>query len=257
MLRSENKLRGYSIQATDGEIGKVHEFYFDDDFWIIRYLVVDTGGWLTGRKVLLNPTVLYQPNWDAKLFPVYLTKDQIKNSPHISEDKPVFRQQEISLSQYYNWPFYWETFGAQTGFFTPGASGVSSDILQKGKVEKMDVEVEESDSHLRSTREVTGYHIQAIDGEIGHVEDFILDDETWSIRYIVVDTRNWLPGGKKVLISPRWIEAVKWSDSKVYVKLLRGEIENSPEYDSSKPVGREYEIRLYDFYDQPKYWENQ
>ena len=109
------------------------------------------------------------------------------------------------------------------------------------------------DRHLRSTQEVTGYYIGATDGEIGHVEDFIIDDESWSIRYIVVDTRNWWPG-KKVLASPEWIEKVSWADSTVYVELTRAAIKSAPEYDASSPIDRDYEDRLHTHYGRQGYW---
>jgi hypothetical protein len=127
--------------------------------------------------------------------------------------------------------------------------------VEKKKEMAQALEEEESgDSHLRSVQEVAGYHIQATDGEIGHVEDFILDDETWMLRYVVVDTRNWLPG-RKVIVPPSWVESVDWANRKVSVDFTREEVRTSPEYDPAAPVNREYEVRLYDFYGRPKYWE--
>ena len=239
MLRSINELTGYSILATDGEIGKVSEFYFDDANWTIRYLVADTGPWLFGRKVLISSLALGQPDWETHRFPVKLTREQVENSPNIELDKPVSGQLEI-LHEHYNWPYWWPQVPHKGSIPTP-------------KVETEVVRVAEGDPHLRSTDEVTGYHISAIDGEVGHVEDFIVDDETWVIQYMVVDTRNWLPG-RKVLVAPLWTKSVKWSESKVHVDLRQETIENSPAYDPSAPVNRVYEERLYDFYGRPKYW---
>jgi uncharacterized protein YrrD len=255
MLRNVEELYGYNVQATDGDIGMVHEFYFDDKFWTIRYLVVDTGGWLSGRRVLISPAALDKPNWGKEMLSVSITKEQVENSPSIDTDKPVSRQHEKELHEYYKWPLYWgiDPYAAEAGSIAYARYLAEREEKMKEAAKEQKQEEEEGDSHLRSTREVKGYHIHAKDGEIGHVEDFILDDEGWIIRYIVVDTRNWLPG-KKVLVSPEWVERVSWSESEVYVDLLREVIKKSPEFDPSAPINRDYEENLYDYYGRPKYW---
>jgi hypothetical protein len=232
-------LRGYTIRAADGDIGKVHEFYFDDRGWIIRYLVVDTGTWLPGRRVLLSPSAMGQPDWETHVLPVGLTKGQVEHSPPIDADKPVSRQMERELHAYYGWRPYW------------GSATVMA--IQTEEEANQEAEQEQNDPHLRSTREVIGYHIRARDGEIGHVEDLIANDEGWGIRYLVVDTHNWLPG-RKVLVDPFWAEQVSWAERRVHVDMTREMVKNSPEFDPSAPVNREYEVRLYDFYGRPKYW---
>ncbi|MBN2025702.1 MAG: PRC-barrel domain-containing protein [Actinobacteria bacterium] len=239
MLRSVNEQLGYDVLATDGEMGKADDILFDDETWEVRYLVVETGSWLSRRRVLIAPDALRQPEWDTKYFPVVLTREQVEKSPEIDLDKPVSLQHQALLHEYYSWPAYWTPEPAQ--------------LTTPPQVPIPDVPPEETDSHLRSCREVTGYHIHALDGEIGHVEDFILDDDAWSMRYMIVDTRNWLPG-RKVLVSPAWVDNVSWSNRMVYVDLLREVIENAPEYDPAAPVNREYEIRLYDYYGRPRYW---
>lgn len=243
MLRSVKSLFGYVILAKDGDIGRAHDFFFDDEEWTIRYLVVDTHYWLPGRKVLISPVALEQPDSGSYQFPVNLTKDQVKDSPDIDADKPFSRQQQIDLHTYYGWPYYWPV----GGYFVPPS------LSPPAKRVKKQPQKETGDPHLRSTKEVTGYHIGATDGGIGHVEDFILEEEDWMIRYMVVDTKNWLPG-RKVLISPQWVERVSWSERKVHVGLPRESIRNSPEYDAEAPVNREYEVRLYDYYGRPTYW---
>lgn len=245
MLRSIKELEGYTILATDGEIGHVDEFYFDDETWTVRYLVVDTGPWLFGRQVLISPVALDDPDWISQRLPVILTKEQVENSPDINLDRPVSRQHELELHQYYRWTAYW---GAplEPGPTQPGPVPPSA-------VEEPVIEKAQGDPNLRSTDEVTGYHIQARDGEVGHVEDFLVAEDSWTIHYLVVDTRNWLPG-RKVLVSPQWVETVNWLDSKVHVDLVRETIKNSPEYDPSSPVSRTYEEELYDHYGLPKYW---
>jgi sporulation protein YlmC with PRC-barrel domain len=236
MLRSIKSLYGYTIQARDGDIGKVQEFYFDDQAWTIRYLVVDTGGWLLGRRVLLSTVAAGQPEWEKRAFPAVLTKEQVEHSPSISADKPVSRQMEEDLHTYYGWTPYWSGAGI----------AMAEAAAEREKREA-------GDPHLRSTQKVTGYHIQATDGEIGHVEDFVVDDETWVIRYMVVNTRNWLPG-KSVLVAPTWVDRISWAGGLVYLDLDRETIKNSPEFDPSAPVNRAYELRLYDYYGRPKYW---
>lgn len=244
MLRSVKSLIGYKIGATDDAIGSVDNFFFHDSSWIIRYLVVDTGNWLPGRKVLISPVAVEQPVTEVKMLPVSLTKEQVKNSPDINIDKPISRQAEIELYKHYDWTPYW-TAGGLAAPITEPASGKKKQAAVAAK--------EKADPSLRDTQEVIGYHIHAIDGDIGHIEDFILEDENWIIRYLVVDTRNWLPG-RSVLISPQWIEKISWSDSKVWIDLLKDQIKNSPKYDPSAPINQEYEARLYDFYGRPKYW---
>jgi sporulation protein YlmC with PRC-barrel domain len=239
MLQSVKDLRGYTIQATDGEIGKVYDFYFDDDSWTIRYLVVETGSWFSGRQVLISPVALGKPDVDTEIFPVNLTRDQVENSPDVDTEVPISRQREIDLHMYYGWPMYWAAGGPYLG---PQVE------------EQSEIAVEEAvEPHIRSCREVTGYHIKAIDGDIGHVHDFLIDDEKWEIRYMVVDTRNWWPG-KAVLVSPQWIEDVSWEDAKVSVDLTRESIRNSPEYENLKKISREYEEKLYEYYQRRKYW---
>ena len=248
MLRSLKDLRGYTIRTTDGDIGEVHEVYFDDQTWIIRYLVVETGTWLVRHRVLLSPVALDQPDWEAQVLPVRVTRKQVAKSPHIDTDKPVSRQMEEELHTYYGWTPYW-----RTGLPTFGVGALALAQLIAGTEEGQATEEQSEDPHLRSSREVIGYHIQAADGEIGHVEGFIADDETWIIRYMVVDTRDWLPG-KKVLVAPLWIEEVNWAEQKVHVNLLRETIRNCLDFDPSAPANREYEIRIYDYYGRPKYW---
>lgn len=242
MLRSAKELKGYRVMAQDGDIGKVHDFFFDDDTWSIRYLVVDTGTWLPGRKVLISPLSLGEPRWETTTLAVNLTRDRIENSPRVDADKPISRQREIELHEYYQWVPYW------TGYGPAGAPLVQAKRPEESRRK------EQGDPHLRSMREVTGYGIAASDGDMGHVEDFIVEDETWVFRYLVIDTRNWLPG-RKVIIAPAWIDDIVWDSRRVVVGLPKDSIKNSPEYDPSTPVNREYEIRLYDYYGRPKYWQ--
>jgi hypothetical protein len=249
MLRSVKEIYNYLLEAEDGEIGQCKDFLFDDERWAVRYMVADTGKWLPGRRVLISPISLGKPDWSAKLFQVKLTKEQIENSPPLDSDAPVSKQYESNWFDYYGYSYYWRGTGVW------GTDPYPGDLfLQKKEDKQMNPDTSEGDPHLRSAIEVTGYHIQAKDDQVGHVEDFILDDETWILRYMVVDTRNWLPG-RKVLVTPSWIDSVDWEEYKVSVDLTRDQVQNSPEYDPSAPVNRKNEERLYDFYGRPKYWD--
>jgi uncharacterized protein YrrD len=188
MLSKAEALKGYKLLSRDGEIGKINEFYFNDQRWNIRYLVANTGNWLTSRQVLISPSALGAVNKEAQNLAIDLTKKQIEDSPSVDSDRPVSRQSDEPL---------------------PDEKSL--------------------DPHLRSTENVTGHQIQAADGEVGHVQDFIIDDETWTIRYLLIDTGNWWPG-TKVLVSPQWIDHVSWGEKKVFVKLSREAIKRLPEY---------------------------
>ena len=242
-------LKGYAIGATDGDIGKLDDFYFDDEFWTIRYLVAETGNWLLNRKVLISPFALGKADLSRERLNVTLTKKQVEESPSIDTDKPVSRQHEAAYSDYYRYPYYW----GGPYLWGPMTYPRLSDAAQRRNEEARAEREEANDLHLRSANKVTGYHIEATDGDIGHVEDFIIDGETWEIRYIVVDTQNWWPG-KKVLVAPQWIGRVSWNDSKVYVDLSRETIKNGPEFHPDA-LNREYEEKLYDHYKRPKYWD--
>ena len=248
MLKSVKEIMGYVLQAQDGDIGRCNDFLFDDLVWTIRYMVADTGKWLPGRKVLISPISLGETDWGSKLFQVHLGKQQIEDAPELDEHAPVSRQYEIKYHEYFGWPSYWGGVEAWGVHAYPGP------LAAEKKKEFVENDPENGDSHVRSVKEVTGYRIQAIDGDMGHVEDFIVDDQSWTIRYVVVDTRNWLPGGRKVLISPAWIKSIDWPQSKMTIDLSTEQIKESPEYDPYAPVNREYEARLYDFYGRPKYW---
>jgi hypothetical protein len=245
ILIKAKTLKGYQLESPDGEIGKVEEFYFDDLHWTIRYLVANTGTWLSGRQVLISPYALGAVKSDEKLITVDLTKKQIEESPSLDSDMPVSQQFETEYYGYYGWPIYW---GA------PSMWGYYPYLERDGeKLKNLSTSEKAWDPHLRSTLEVSDYHIQALDGEIGHVEDFIIDDETWAIRYLIIDTRNWLPG-KKVLLSPQWIDHVSWDESKVFVNLHRDTIQQSPEYTTDSLITRDYETGLHRHYNRKGYW---
>ncbi len=254
MLMNSTQLKGLTIRALDGELGTVDEFFFDDETWAIRYFTVDTAGWLGGRRVLISPFSVIHTDWQARRLDISLTKEQVENSPDIDAHQPVSRQHEAEYLGYYGYPYYWGGPNLWGSAFYPAGS----EILAQGNAEVLADRArrESADSHLRSSGEVQGYYIEATDGEIGHLVSFIVDDETWAIRYIEVATRNWWPG-KKVLVAPAWIQRVSWDESKVYVDLTREIIQDGPEYTESAPINREYENQLYFHYGLPPYWLNE
>jgi uncharacterized protein YrrD len=245
MLNKAKILKGYKLDSLEGEIGKVKEFYFDDKHWTVRYLVADTGSWLSGRQVLISPYALVTGNKEEQHITINLTKKQIENSPSLDSDKPVSKQFEQTYYSYYGYPTYWG------GPYMWGPYPYIERNLEKWR--EFNKGGKAWDPNLRSTHEVTGYNIQAEDGEIGHIEDFIIDDETWAIRYLIIDTQNWWPG-KKVLVSPQWIDRVDWSLSKVYINLSREEIKKSPEYTEMSLLTRDYESALHRYYNRNGYW---
>ncbi len=245
MLNKAKTLKGYTLDSLDGDIGKVKEFYFDDLHWTIRYLVANTGRWLTDKQVLISPHALACVDKEDQNIGINLTKKQIEDSPPLDSDKPVSRQFEEVYYGYYGWPVYWGG---------PYMWGSYPYIVNNPDEWRESTQGEKAwDPHLRSTNDVSGHHIQASDGDIGHVEDFIIDDETWAIRYLVIDTRNWWPG-KKVLVATQWIESVSWSELKVFVNLTREAIRQSPEYTEESLLTRDYEAVLHGHYDRQGYW---
>ena len=235
MLGSAKELKGHTIQARDSDVGKVHEFYFDDASWKIRYLVADIGAWFEDYRVLIPPSVLGKPDRAEHFLPVDLTREHVENSPDAKTDKPVSIQKKGGIYSLTSLMIHWS-------YYQPAV--ILPQILPEAQERESPCGKPTDDPHLRSMRRVIGYHIRAADGEAGHVEDFIIDDEEWVIHYMAVGTRNWLPG-KQVLVDVTCIEEISWSDSLVYVDLSRVRIKSSPTFKPSKPIDREYERKFY------------
>lgn len=241
ILKRIRDLKHYTFRAKDGNIGGLREVYFDDVSWTVRYLVVNAGTWLRGRMVLLTPQSIGAIKEEEGILPVELTKQQVEASPPIDARKPLSRQQEVEYHKHYSWLDYW-----RTGLFSSSAEPSESSVQSPTKEEAID-------PHLRSSAEVTGYHIETRDGEIGYVEDFIVDEQDWTVRYLEVNTQAGL-FGKKILVAPAWIEQMNWKESKVHVDLLREAIRLAPEYKEDQVIGRDYEIELYEHYGRSQYW---
>lgn len=249
MLWTASAINGYAIEASNGLLGTVSDLLFEDVGWTIRWLVVDTGNWLPGRKVLLPFSTLGRPDRALRHFPVKLTMQQVKDSPDVDTDQPVSRQIEAHVYNYYGWDPYWGSS------FSPISNAMATPFvapLHLSEGEPRDpvgagAQLNEDDPHLRSIAAVTGYHIHATDGEIGHVENFLVDDAGWSIRYITVDTRNWWPG-ERVLITPRSVRGIDWADRLIHLDVNRQKVKDSPPYNPAITVDGAYEETFLTYY---------
>jgi uncharacterized protein YrrD len=270
MLRSVTELESYTIGASDGTIGSVQDCYFDDEAWAIRYLVVRTAGWLAGREVLISPLSVGSADAEGRVLHVSLSKDQVKNSPSMDTRKPVSRQHEMDYSAYYGYPYYWGGAHLWGGSACPttmltgtGLALGSSDIAYtRALVKNVDAayaretkQRANDDHHLRSCGEVKGYSIHATDGDIGHVDGYLVDDRTWAIQYLIVNTSNWWLG-HQVLVAPAWLEAVSWTYSKVTTSLTRQEVRSAPAYSSLLSLNRDDEEGIYRHYRRKGYWQD-
>jgi hypothetical protein len=249
MLRNARLLEDFERCAPDGRIGHLTDFFFDDRQWTIRYLVVDTGTWLDHREVLISPASAHAPDWKERIVPVDLSREQVRKSPCIDTEGPVSPEQEKALAQYYNWPMYWGAAGFSEGLALGAPALPPGDVVGDGR--RAAVAALDAQHHIRSVDEVRGYRIEADDGAIGHVDDFLVDEETWALGYLVVDTRNWWPG-KRVLISPEWIDEVGWNEAKVGVNLSREVIRRSPAFDPAHPIAADDITRLHEHYGYPR-----
>jgi hypothetical protein len=257
MIRSVKHLKAFTIEATDGPIGSLKDLYFDDERWAVRYAVIDTGKWLPGRRVLISPYSVRQLEWGEQRMLLSISREQVKGSPEIDTDKPVSRQHEAAYLQYYGYPHYWGHAGLWATFPQPMLP--SAEHLAMGKAAaaaEQDTAAVTGDSHLRSIAEVTGYLIRASDGELGHVDDFLIDDLSWAVRYLVVDTSNWW-FGKHVLAVPSWIDRIDWPSRMVDIRLTRQALKTAPPYDRAEHVSRQWEAAYHQHLQQPGYWRDE
>jgi hypothetical protein len=215
MLEKASTLKGYTLDSLDGDIGNVRDFYFDDRSWTVRYVLADTGGWLSGKQALISPGDLSPKLGHSHRFSVELTKEKIKESPYLEPGTPVSQQLENSRFGYFGWPMYYP--------------------------------------HLRSTKDMGDYNLAASDGEVGRVEDLLIDPATWTIRYLVIDTRN-STDAKYVVVAPEWIDRVSWREAKVFTSLSRESIRPAPVYKAEAPPTRLDEEELHRHYGRRGYW---
>jgi uncharacterized protein YrrD len=263
MLCTVKDLERYTIHATDGDIGHVGDVYFDDQTWVARYLVVDTGGWLTGRNVLISPMSVTSMTSADRVLTVSVTRQQVQESPDIDTDKPISRQHERSLLGYYGYPYYWGSGGlwgdgsfpslllnaSERGTATPAHRANVARVLEEGEAGSDP----DADSHLRSCNAVSGYRIEAADGHMGKIKGFLLEESTWAIRYLIVNTSEWWLD-HEVLVAVQWIDTVRWMDNVVTVSLTRQAVKDSPAYDPERTLDRGQEAALFKHHEKGGYW---
>lgn len=259
MLFNLKDLEKFTIGANDGTIGRVKDCYFDDDVWVIRYLIVDTSAWLPGRKILISPFSIGGFDWESKVLPVSISKEQIRHSPNIDTNKPVSRQSESNYLGFYGYPTYWNGLGvwgpgAFPAFPSSGVGYAGSAVAAARSAPDQD-RVADEDHHLRSCEMVNGYQIHATDGDIGKVQGFLIDDRSWAIQYLIVNTSNWWLG-HQVLIAPEWTEEVSWPLATIKVNLTRDAIKSAPVYKPGITLTRDAEAAIHNHYDRTGYWQN-
>jgi hypothetical protein len=241
VLRRLKDLSDYTMSSLDGDWGDVSDFYFDDVRWTVRYLVVDTSGfWEPASQVLVSPIAFRDIDWDSHRIQLQLTQDKVQRSPELDLTRPIPRAYEQQYLRYYDWPPYW----GQSKVW--GSSEYPESLAVDHWRDRADDD--HTESHLRSVREATGFHIEGLDGEIGRVKDFVIDDRTWTIRYIVADVGAWWRG-QSVLLAPHWIESIRSNEGIVCMNMPRRIIRASPEWSLGDPIGKEYELRLRQHYE--------
>jgi uncharacterized protein YrrD len=254
MVRSSKHMKRFTIAATDGDIGAVDDFYFDDERWAVRYLVVDTGKWLSGRHVLISPISVLRAEWGEQRLLVSISRDQVHAAPEIDTHQPVSRQQEAAYLDHFHYPYYWAAPGLWGSHPTPMMPTPEElAAADRRAAEAAEQARRRGDTHLRSTSEVTGYVIRATDGDLGHVDDVLFDDVSWAVRYLVVDTSNWW-FGKHVLIAPEWVDGIDWVSRTVSVNMARAALKSAPLYDRAEHVDRQWEAAYYQHLQRPGYW---
>jgi len=253
MLRVASSLIGYDVEASDGDAGSVHDILFDDITWKIRWLVIDTGGWLSGRRVLIHPSAVSPLNLESSRLQVNLSRLAISEAPGSLLDRPVSQQQEKSLYDYYDWDPAWG--GSYFGQGTMVADLEPVMYFDQDTVRGAagnGFHLEAGDPHLRSLSEVKGYHVHANDGDIGHVQDVLLDDAKWLILYVIIDTKNWWVG-QHVLISPYAVTHLEYPDQKIRVDTTMAKIRSSPPWKPEELIDELYQAKLHHHYNWPKY----
>ncbi|HYX32265.1 MAG TPA: hypothetical protein VE954_04075 [Oligoflexus sp.] len=249
MLYSTDTITRVKIQSSDGAYGDIKDVYFDDISWKMRYFVVDIGTWLTPRLVLISPEAIRQYSEDNKAFDTNLTKRQIMDSPAFDSEKTVSRQHEQSLSEYYRWSPYWSmpmrAYHWSGIYMYPSypADAADDDNRRDDPADPG----QEQDVHLRSFNEVKKYALRATDGDIGELDDLLIEPETWRITHVIADARKWWPGGQ-VVIDRGLVEDISWNDRNIVVSMTRDEVKNAPPYDRNQGITESYQMSLSHYY---------
>lgn len=249
MFNSVSHVTAAHVKAVDGDIGPVQDVLVDDRNWVIRYLVVDAGTWLAERDVLISPYSVKQPVGRDGVIDVALTRRLIRTSPALDSERPVTRQQEQAFERHYHYPAYWDG----GGLWALGAMPYPS-VAPRPNSDREATNDYPPDMQLRSTEQLCSFEVLAADLGIGQVQDFVFDDESWQVRYLVVDTQGWWPGGRRVLIALSWVDHIDWARQQIHVSMTREQVECSPAYQDATSIHRDYEILLHANYERPGYW---
>ncbi|HEY0848062.1 MAG TPA: PRC-barrel domain-containing protein [Noviherbaspirillum sp.] len=256
MLRSAKDLFGFAIRATDGDIGSVADLYFDDVEWAVRYLAVDTGGWLPGRKVLISLRAVSQLDWNDEAAHVAMRRQQVKDSPSIDADEGISRQYETALHDYYGYPYYWIGPHLWGDSATPAVDPrrLTEDEGGSFAKEERDAERQRSGSILRSAGDMVGFEVRDEHNEVaGHIRDLLYDDDSWSVRFLDLDTAHWLPG-RDLLVPVESIRHIDWHAEKATTGITRSQIEDSEEYDRVIAAYSPYLLETYRNFSGPRRW---
>jgi hypothetical protein len=255
MLFAAGGLIGCAVAASDGHVGAVKDFLFDDRSWRVRWMVVDAGHRLQGRKVLIHPSAIGPLQLPPKpaipmlsfggemlAVAVNLTTRQIEASPEALEDEPVTQQMERRLYDHYGWDPFWgaSSFGADAIVPEPSGRPLPAEVAE-GRAADLDAPA--GDPHLGSAAAIKGYHVHAADGDIGAIDNLLIDDVRWLARYLVVDTGYWLPG-KLVQLAAHAVTDIDWRERRVDVNVTRGEVKSAPEWDPAAIADEIAEQRL-------------
>jgi hypothetical protein len=257
MLRKLTDLKGFAVVGKSEDLGTVSDFYFDQQHFILRYLVIDTGSWLQKEKTLLSTAAFTKIDFANSEIQVDLTKPDLEAGPSLEKNKPVSKQMEEKMAQHFDWPLYWTM--PDNGPAIQAGTVLRRKLFDFNDFDQSSMSTSNSqaiESNLRSFAEVHKYHIQALDKEFGHLTDLFVDEENWLIRYLLIDTRNILPG-KDVLIAPEWIQNISWNQKKIFISKTKAEIKSAPPYQEQTAkdlVERSYEKELYEHYNEEKYW---
>ena len=250
MFKRACEVDGFVLCAQDGEVGHVTDLYFDDEQWTVRYLVIGTGPWFFGRRVLISPNAVSGIDWDERKVRVTLTMQQVRESPDIDTDRPISREQESEYHLYYNFPPYWGGVALWGRYAQPGGELSDEDLAEHERTKQ---EEKGKENHLRSAREVRGYRVMAIDGEVGHVDDFLMDPTTWAIRYLAVNTGSWLKK-HEVVITRKLVDQVVWAQAQMNVNASKALIESAPDYHRDTGIDRALEARIFEHFTTHPYW---
>ncbi len=206
MYYTTETINGFRVMAEGGEVGRIHDCFFDESSRHIRYLVVRTGSWLLGRDVIIVPSHVRDLSLEDEQLTTDLTKDELKNSPDVDTEKPISRRREIEYLSYYGMPMYW---GSMPGIPPTGAPTPPEAAPEDG---------DDTASELRSAREITGYALQSQDGPAGTIKDIVFSPETWAVTHLLVRTGGWF-SGKEIAVAIKWVEEIDWSRAVVGVDM--------------------------------------